>query len=67
MTAGRPYSVPKSAEDALAECVSLAGVQFSPRAVQALVKLHRRGQVAPPRSVTPYAAAGGAFDLSGSD
>ena len=33
MTAGRPYSLPKTAEDALAECVELAGVQFAPRAV----------------------------------
>ncbi len=67
MTAGRPYSMPKTAENALAECVNLAGVQFAPRAIQALVKLHRRGQVAPPRGGTPYAAAGGARDHSGRD
>ncbi len=65
MTAGRPYSASKSADDALAECVGLAGVQFVPRAVQALVKLHGRGQLAPPPGATTYAAAGGALDHSG--
>ncbi len=59
MTAGRPYSVTKSAEDALAECVHLAGLQFAPRAVQALVKLHRRGQLAPPRDGSLVSPGGG--------
>lgn len=36
MIAGRPYSAAKSPEESFAECASLAGAQFSERAVRAL-------------------------------
>jgi diguanylate cyclase (GGDEF)-like protein len=43
MTVSRPYSVPKSPEDALAECRELAGAQFSPEAIAALLATHEDG------------------------
>ena len=43
MVAGRTYSRTKSADEAYAECVSLAGVQFSFAAVRALQKLRASG------------------------
>ena len=36
MVSARPYSAERSAEDALAECRSLSGAQFTPEAVAAL-------------------------------
>jgi diguanylate cyclase (GGDEF)-like protein/putative nucleotidyltransferase with HDIG domain len=40
MIVGRPYSVPKSPREALAECVELIGRQFTNVAVDALSKVH---------------------------
>jgi HD-GYP domain-containing protein (c-di-GMP phosphodiesterase class II) len=45
MTVSRPYSVPRSPEDALAECVSLTGAQFTVDAVAALAKLYAGGEL----------------------
>jgi putative nucleotidyltransferase with HDIG domain len=56
MTAGRPYSGPKSVDSALAECAELAGRQFSRAAVGALMKLHAIGDLdASARRVPPGA------------
>ena len=46
MTVSRPYGVPKSVDVALAECVSLAGQQFTDDAVKALLQLHGEGELA---------------------
>ena len=43
MTAGRPYRNPLPPSDALAECTALAGTQFCPRVVLALVTLWESG------------------------
>jgi HD-GYP domain-containing protein (c-di-GMP phosphodiesterase class II) len=45
MTVSRPYSVPKSPEEALAECRDLAGSQFMPAAIEALLVLHEIGSL----------------------
>ena len=45
MTVSRPYSVPKSPEEALAECRDLAGSQFTPAAIEALLVLHEIGSL----------------------
>jgi diguanylate cyclase (GGDEF)-like protein len=45
MTVSRPYSMPKSPEDALAECCELAGAQFTPEAIEALLVLHEIGSL----------------------
>jgi diguanylate cyclase (GGDEF)-like protein/putative nucleotidyltransferase with HDIG domain len=41
MTVSRPYSVPKTPREALAECVRLVGRQFTKAAVDALIEVHR--------------------------
>lgn len=43
MISGRPYRSPLSADDAIAECRTLAGRQFCPTAVAALVELWDEG------------------------
>ena len=45
MTMSRPYSVPKPPEEALAECRELAGAQFTPEAIEALLVLHKIGSL----------------------
>jgi diguanylate cyclase (GGDEF)-like protein len=45
MTVSRPYSVPKSPEEALAECRDLAGEQFIPAAIEALLVLQEIGSL----------------------
>ena len=54
MTIGRPYSVPKTVQQALGECESLIVRQFTRRAVGALMQLHEchePGNVEPARAV----------------
>src|SRR6202011_6204330 len=46
MTISRPYSLPKSTEQALAESIDLIGAQFTSTAVAALVKLYEAGELA---------------------
>ncbi|MHB8693088.1 MAG: diguanylate cyclase [Solirubrobacteraceae bacterium] len=43
MTVSRPYSIPKSPQAALAECIELTGIQFAATAVAALQALHDIG------------------------
>jgi diguanylate cyclase (GGDEF)-like protein len=43
MTVGRPYSPPKSPDQALGECQALVGRQFAPAPVHALLELVGRG------------------------
>jgi diguanylate cyclase (GGDEF)-like protein len=45
MTISRPYSLPKSVEVALAECIELVGSQFTEKAVTALRALHSNGEL----------------------
>ena len=45
MTVSRPYSLPKTVEEALGECVRLTGRQFTGGAVAALLNLHAAGQL----------------------
>ena len=45
LTVSRPYSLPKSTDDALRECIGLAGIQFSASAVAALRALHDAGDL----------------------
>jgi diguanylate cyclase (GGDEF)-like protein len=45
MTVSRPYGEPKPADEALAECMSLVGRQFTKTAVGALVQLHSDGEL----------------------
>ncbi len=47
MTISRPYSVPKTVEQALPECELLIGRQFTRPAVAALLKLHASGELLP--------------------
>jgi len=47
MTLSRPYSAPRSTPDALRECRSLVGRQFSEEAVAALEELAERGALEP--------------------
>ncbi len=49
MTSERPYGVPLSREDALAECQRCSGAQFWPEAVAALEKALAEGQLPPGR------------------
>jgi HD-GYP domain-containing protein (c-di-GMP phosphodiesterase class II) len=44
MTTVRSYSPAKSEQDALAECVSLAGAQFTPSACKALASIFQAGR-----------------------
>ncbi len=43
MTSGRAYSAARSIDDALAECLALAGKQFAPEAVEALTSALEAG------------------------
>jgi diguanylate cyclase (GGDEF)-like protein len=45
MTVSRPYATPKGVEEAVAECVSLVGRQFTKTAVTALTKLQAAGEL----------------------
>lgn len=45
MTHDRPYKLGRSVEDAIQEIVACSGEQFSPRVVEALLRLHRRGDL----------------------
>jgi diguanylate cyclase (GGDEF)-like protein/putative nucleotidyltransferase with HDIG domain len=45
MTISRPYSLPKTVEESLAECFSLIGAQITQTAVAALMELHSRGEL----------------------
>jgi diguanylate cyclase (GGDEF)-like protein len=45
MTVSRPYSTPKTTEEALAESVALIGLQFTRAAVDALAVLHAGGDL----------------------
>ncbi|HLH14855.1 MAG TPA: diguanylate cyclase, partial [Solirubrobacteraceae bacterium] len=45
MVAGRTYSPGRTLEEAFAECVALAGIQFTPLAVAALRALRERGEL----------------------
>jgi HD-GYP domain-containing protein (c-di-GMP phosphodiesterase class II) len=45
MTISRPYSLPKTVDEALGECFSLIGMQFTQTAVAALMELHARGEL----------------------
>jgi HD-GYP domain-containing protein (c-di-GMP phosphodiesterase class II) len=49
MTSPRPYAPVLAPQDAVAECRRLAGHQFAPGAVEALVALWDAGGLAPPR------------------
>ena len=51
MTISRPYSSPKTVQEALNECVELNGIQFMPSAVAALLELHAASELAPDESV----------------
>jgi diguanylate cyclase (GGDEF)-like protein len=56
MTLGRPYGEPKSADEALAECLELVGQQFTGTAVAALVELHDAGVVSASVEAVPVSA-----------
>jgi diguanylate cyclase (GGDEF)-like protein/PAS domain S-box-containing protein len=45
MTHDRPYKLGRSVEDAIQEIVACSGEQFSPRVVEALLRLQRRGEL----------------------
>jgi HD-GYP domain-containing protein (c-di-GMP phosphodiesterase class II) len=47
MTVSRPYSSPKTSEQALAECIDLIDRQFARTAVDALAVLQARGELMP--------------------
>jgi diguanylate cyclase (GGDEF)-like protein len=47
MTSGRPYSEPKSVDEAVLECTRGVGSQFTKAAVGALLKLHATGELDP--------------------
>jgi diguanylate cyclase (GGDEF)-like protein/PAS domain S-box-containing protein len=53
MTSDRPYRAARSVAAAMREIVACSGKQFSPRVVQALVRLHRRRQLPYPRQRAP--------------
>ena len=42
MVSGRPYRKPRSVVAAVREIVAFSGKQFSPKVVEALVRLHQR-------------------------
>ncbi len=52
MTVSRPYSCPKSSDDALAECLALVDQQFTRAAVKALAMLHASGELVTARAQT---------------
>ena len=45
MTISRPYGPPKTVDEALSECTELVGSQFTSAAVEALIALHRDGEL----------------------
>jgi HD-GYP domain-containing protein (c-di-GMP phosphodiesterase class II) len=45
MTSGRPYSRQLSLSSAITELRACSGAQFSPRVVEALLRLHERGEL----------------------
>jgi len=45
MTSDRPYRAGRSVAQAMREIVAYSGKQFSPRVVQALVRLHKRNRL----------------------
>ena len=45
MTSNRPYRQGRPLAEAVDELVRCAGTQFSPRVVEALVRLHERGEL----------------------
>ncbi len=55
MTAGRPYRQARSAVDAVEEAKRMAGRQFDPTVVDALVRLHERGELPPPSGLADEA------------
>ena len=55
MTSHRSYRASQSVDSAVAEIVACSGTQFSPRVVEALVRLHQRGAL--PLAATPEQAA----------
>jgi diguanylate cyclase (GGDEF)-like protein len=66
MTVSRPYGALKELDQALAECVSLVGRQFSKTAVAALVSLHDAGELQRQTAAGAYAGAHGLLDRAGS-
>ena len=56
MTRGRPYRRPRSLTRAVREIKTCSGTQFSPRVVEALLRLHARGELAPPAPALEEAA-----------
>jgi response regulator RpfG family c-di-GMP phosphodiesterase len=46
MTSDRPYAPPVSPNSAVTEILACSGKQFSPRVVEALLRLHERGELA---------------------
>jgi diguanylate cyclase (GGDEF)-like protein len=56
MTISRPYSVPKSVEEALAECRSLVGIQFTAAVVDSLLALHESGRLERLTAASPPSA-----------
>jgi len=56
MTRGRPYRRPRSLTRAVREIKACSGTQFSPRVVEALLRLHARGELAPPGPALEEAA-----------
>jgi putative two-component system response regulator len=47
MTHDRPYRLGRSVRDAVQELTSCSGTQFSPRVVEAMVRLFERGALTP--------------------
>jgi HD-GYP domain-containing protein (c-di-GMP phosphodiesterase class II) len=45
MTSNRPYRLGRPLAEAVDELVRCSGTQFSPRVVEALVRLHERGEL----------------------
>jgi diguanylate cyclase (GGDEF)-like protein len=57
MTSGRPYSGPKSVDDAVSECTRMVSRQFTKTAVGALLKLHAAGELDPTGQSTAHRAS----------
>jgi HD-GYP domain-containing protein (c-di-GMP phosphodiesterase class II) len=45
MTHDRPYKLGRPVDDAIREIVACSGAQFSPRVVDALLRLRERGEL----------------------
>jgi HD-GYP domain-containing protein (c-di-GMP phosphodiesterase class II) len=56
MTISRPYSVPKTMEQAISECESLIGRQFTRSAVGALIQLYESGELGNREPIWPVFA-----------